>query len=119
VLGGDAKAAGKAAPEVFTSVLQEAARKAGLAGDKVLLQVNAPHLKAVFRATIRAMPNGSAPGGSGISCAEGVEMLVSWHSGFAVRPVCSVPVAAGLPPPEWGKEIVYPPASVAAWNDRD
>jgi hypothetical protein len=32
VIGGDATAAGKAVPEVFTSVLQEAAMKAGLAG---------------------------------------------------------------------------------------
>jgi hypothetical protein len=35
-------------PEVFTPVLQEAAMKAGLAGDRRLLRVNAPHSKEVY-----------------------------------------------------------------------
>jgi hypothetical protein len=55
VIAGDAGAAGQTVPEVFTSVLQEAAMKAGLAGDKRLLHVNAPHSKEVFRATIRGI----------------------------------------------------------------
>jgi hypothetical protein len=38
---------------LFTSVLQEAAMKAGLAGDRRPLGVNAPHSKKVFRAAIR------------------------------------------------------------------
>jgi hypothetical protein len=73
VIAGDAWAAGKTVylTEVFTSVLQEAAMKAGLAGDRGPSRVNAPHSKEVFRATMGGMPNGSAPGGgSGISCAE-------------------------------------------------
>jgi hypothetical protein len=57
VIAGDAWAAGKTVPEVFTLVLQEAAMKAGLAGDRGLSRVNAPHSKEVFRATIRGIPN--------------------------------------------------------------
>jgi hypothetical protein len=79
--------------------------KAGLAGDRGLSRVNAPHSKEVFRATIRGMPNGSAPGGSGISYAE-----LKCMSGGALNllsDLCNVSVAAGLPPTGWCKEIVY------------
>jgi hypothetical protein len=105
VIGGDATAAGKAVPEVFTSVLQEAAMKAGLAGDKGLLRVNALHSREVFRATIRSMSNGSAPGGSGISYAE--LKCMSDDILNLLSDLCNVSVAAGLPPTEWCKEIVY------------
>jgi hypothetical protein len=105
VIAGDARAAGQTVPEVFTPVLQEAAMKAGLAGDRGLLRVNAPHSKEVFRATIRGMPNGSAPGGSGISYAE--LKCMSDDTLNLLSDLCNVSVAAGLPPTEWCKEIVY------------
>jgi hypothetical protein len=102
VIGGGATAAGKAVPEVFMSVLQEAAMKAGLAGDKGLLRVNALHSREVFRATIRSMSNGSAPGGSGISYAE--LKCMSDDTLNLLSGLCNVSVAAGLPPTEWCKQ---------------
>ena len=51
------------------------------------------------------MPNGSAPGGSGISYAE--LKCMSDDTLNLLSDLCNVSVAAGLPPTEWCKEIVY------------
>jgi hypothetical protein len=66
--------------------------KAGLAADRGLLRVNAPHSKEVFRATIKGMSNGSAPGGSGISYAE--LKCMSDDTLNLLSDLCNVSVAA-------------------------
>jgi hypothetical protein len=69
--------------------------KAGLAGDKRLLHVNAPHSKGVFRATIRGMSNGSAPGGSSMSYAVMHMHIVHCRLGLDSVPIASLLYGGG------------------------
>jgi hypothetical protein len=100
-----ANAAGKNVPGVFLPVLVEAKMKPGLAEDTGLAAVNAPHSRTKFRANVRAMSNGSAPGGSGLSYAE--LKCMNDNTLDLLSDLCNVSVAAGLPPSEWCTEIVY------------
>ena len=105
VIQGNPNAAGENVPEVFLPVLVEAKMKPGLAVDTGLAAVNAPHSRTQFRAKVRAMSNGSAPGGSGLSYAE--LKCMNDNTLDLLSDLCNVSVAAGLPPPEWCTEIVY------------
>jgi hypothetical protein len=105
VIQGNPNAAGESVPKAFLPVLVEAMMKPGLAEDTGLAAVNAPHSRTQFRAKVRAMSNGSAPGGSGLSYAE----LKCMNDNMLdlLSDLCNVSVAAGLPPSEWCTEIVY------------
>jgi len=105
VIQGNPNAAGENVPGVFLPVLVEAKMKPGLAEDTGLAAVNAPHSRTQFRAKVRAMSNGSAPGGSGLSYAE--LKCMNDNTLDLLSDLCNVSVAAGLPPSEWCTEIVY------------